>query len=177
MKVISVWQPWASLIVHGMKFFETRGYPPPKSVLGQTIGIASTKNITPDQRSAYADPEFERFFKQSGLPELEELPRGVLLGTVTVDSFELVTEDFLEDVTREELSFGWYDLGRYAWRLRYPKPLVTPIPIQGKQGIYDWRGFDVGSSAAQAETGMQGREGQGRPDGQADLRSHLHPVV
>ncbi|MBA8881780.1 ASCH domain-containing protein [Phyllobacterium myrsinacearum] len=142
MKVISVWQPWASLIVHGMKFFETRTWSAPKSIIGQTIGIAATKNITPDQRSAYADPEFQRFYEQCGLPPLEELPRAVLLGTVLLDSVELITEDFLEEITDEEKAFGWHQLGGYAWRLRYARQLPHPIPIQGKQGIYDWKGFD-----------------------------------
>lgn len=144
MKVISIWQPWASLVVHGMKFFETRTWPAPRSVIGQTLGIAATKNITPDQRSVYADPEFQFFYEQSGLPPLEELPRGMLLGTVTLDSIEEVTEDFIEDITLEERAFGWYQLGGYAWRLKHARPLKHPIPIKGAQGIYDWRGFDVG---------------------------------
>lgn len=142
MKVISIWQPWAALVVHGFKFFETRTWPAPKSVIGQTIGIAATKNITPDQRHAAADPDFERWFEASGLPPLEELPRGYLLGTVTLDSVELVTEDFLDDITNEEKAFGWYHLGGYAWRLKHPRALAQPIPIQGKQGLYDYYGFD-----------------------------------
>lgn len=143
MKVISIWQPWASLIVHGMKFFETRTWSAPKSVIGQTIGIAATKNILPDQRSAYLDEDFQRYFEQSGLPPLDDLPRGYLLGTVLLHSVELITQEFLDDITDEEKAFGWYGLGGYAWRLRYARQFDHPIPIQGKQGIYEWKGFDL----------------------------------
>ncbi|RWB95653.1 MAG: ASCH domain-containing protein [Mesorhizobium sp.] len=174
MKVISIWQPWASLIVHGMKFFETRTWPAPRSIIGQTIGIAATKNIIGPQRDAYADPEFQFFYEQSGLPELDELPRGMLLGTVTLDSVEQVTQDFVEDVTREELAFGWYELGGYAWRLRHAKTLVNPIPVSGKQGIWDYRGFDVRPSATEIAEALQGREGEGH--GPAGLRRDLHAI-
>lgn len=142
MKCISIWQPYATLIVTGFKIFETRSWPAPKSIVGQTIGIASTKNITPDQRAAAADPEFQRWYCQTGLPAFEDLPRGYLLGTVTLDSVELVTEEFLDDITSEEKAFGWFAVGGYAWRLRHPRQLAHPIPIQGKQGIYDWFGFE-----------------------------------
>ena len=118
MKCISIWQPWASLIVHGMKFFETRSWAAPRSLIDQTLGVASTKHITPDQRAAYADPKFQKFYEMSGLPPLDELPRGMLLGTVALDSVERITEEFVEDITLEEQAFGWHELGNYAWRLR-----------------------------------------------------------
>lgn len=174
MKVISIWQPWASLIVHGLKFFETRTWAAPKSLIGQTLGIAATKNITPDQRATYADPNFQFFYEQSGLPELEELPRGYLLGTVTLDSIEEITQEFFDDITLEEQAFGWYNLGGYAWRLRDARPLVNPIPIQGKQGIYDWRGFDVGESQAAAQKAWL--QGRGDQEGSPTIRGHLQTV-
>lgn len=150
MKVISIWNPWASLIIQGFKFFETRSWAPPKSLLGQTIGIASTKNILPHQRAAMREEAFARWYELSGLPPAEELSNGYLLGTVQLHSFELVTDEFLDDITEEEKAFGWFQPGGYAWRLRSPSPLPHPVPIVGKQGIYDYFGFDrhsVGSES------------------------------
>ena len=40
MKAVSLWQPWASLIVHGIKGVETRGYP--TNVRGR-VAIHATK--------------------------------------------------------------------------------------------------------------------------------------
>lgn len=93
-----------------MKFFETRSWAAPRSLIDQTLGVASTKQITPDRRVAYADPNFQRFYALSGLPPLDELPRGMLLGTVTLDSVERITEEFVEDITLEEQAFGWHEL-------------------------------------------------------------------
>ena len=80
MKVISIWQPFASLIVSGSKVFETRTWPAPKSVIGQTIGIASTKTIRPEQRAYFKDEEWVAFYERTGLPmDFESMPCGYLL--------------------------------------------------------------------------------------------------
>lgn len=141
MKVISVWQPFATLLVKGFKVFETRGWPAPVSVIGQRIGIASTKIIRPEQRAHFADTEFQNYYSRLGLPEkIEDLPLGYLLGTVMLDSVEPVTEEFLEDVSEEEQQYGWFSIGGYAWRVTHPKELAHPVMIRGAQGLFDWKG-------------------------------------
>lgn len=141
MKIISIWQPFAGLLVKGYKVFETRSWPAPAAVIGQTIGIASTKNLKPEQRAHFADPEFQNYYARLGLAEtLEEMPLGYLLGTVKLDSIELVTEEFLDDVSDEEQQYGWFNLGGYAWRMVDPVEFEHPIIIRGKQGIFDWEG-------------------------------------
>ena len=150
MKVISVWNPWATLIVHGFKIFETRSWPAPKSMLGQTLGIASTRKVNPVQRAAFDEPLFAGFYFMTGLPVLHELPHGYLLGTVTLDSVEHITEEFLLDITEEERAYGWHDIGRYAWRLKNVVKFDEPIPIMGKQGIWDYTGFDDGADSSKA---------------------------
>jgi hypothetical protein len=158
MKVISIWQPFATLTVKGFKFFETRTWPAPASLIGQTIGIASTKNIKPEQRAWVEEDNFQRFYQETGLPPLEELPCGYLLGTVKLDSCDLMTDELLDDVTDEEKAYGFWELGNYGWRQTHPVCFEHPIPIQGKQGIYDFYGF---------EPDRQNGEIQGRPVGAA----------
>lgn len=140
MKVISIWQPWASLIVHGFKSIETRSWAAPKSLIKETIGIAATKLVRPEQRIAAQDPEFLRFYEKTGMPDLDQLPHGAVLGTAVLNSCDVITEEDLEDITEEEQAFGWYTPGRYAWRLRYAKPFDYPRPARGAQGIWEWRG-------------------------------------
>jgi hypothetical protein len=43
MKALSIWQPWASLILSGEKKIETRSWPVPYSIRGTRIAIAGTK--------------------------------------------------------------------------------------------------------------------------------------
>ncbi len=166
MKVISIWQPWANLIVHGYKRFETRTWAPPRSVIGQRIGIASTKNIVPKQVTAFNEPEFQLFWELLEEDwQFDRLPRGYLLGTVILDSYEEITDELIDDITREERAYGWYQLGGFAWRLTKPDLLEHPIPIKGAQGLYDWKGFENG---AQAEG-----KNNGRPQRAPGLRPHL----
>lgn len=137
-KVISIWNPYAVLIVQGHKMVETRSWPAPKSLIGQRIGIASTKALKPEQRALWSDPFFMRYYNETGLPSLEELPNGAIVGTAILHSCEEMTEEDLEDVTEEEQLYGHWDVGRFAWRLRRPEPFVKPIFTRGFQGIWDY---------------------------------------
>jgi hypothetical protein len=145
MKVISIWNPWATLIVRKHKSIETRSWKAPKSLIGQRIGIASTKAIRPDQRLEVARPEFAKYYLETGLPvlvsgfaDLSKFDNGYLLGTVLLHSCDLITEEDMDDITEEEQSFGWFSPGRYAWRLREPVALKSPIQVRGSQGIWEW---------------------------------------
>jgi hypothetical protein len=141
MKVISIWQPFASLAVKGFKIFETRTWPAPRSIIGQTIGIASTKGIKPVQRAYFEDERFLEFYAGTGMPPLDDLPCGYLLGTVTIDESRIMDEEFMDEVSDEEKAYGHWELGNYAWRLEPRMTLEHPIPIRGAQGLYEWNGL------------------------------------
>lgn len=144
MKAISVWQPYASLIVNGFKTVETRGYPAPKSILGQRIAIASTKNIVKAQRSAVAEESFVHHCLSTGLPRLDDLPCGYVLGSVVVVSSRPIDEGFVSSLSDRERAFGWYGAGRHAWLLRDPLPLADPVLVKGAQGFWEWRSHTTG---------------------------------
>lgn len=139
MKVISIWNPYALLAAHGFKLNETRGWPAPAGLIGTRIGIASTKTIKAEQRAAFANANFARYYFETNLPrQLEDMPNGCLLGTALLHSCDLITEEDIEDVTEEEQLYGWWEPGRYAWRLRDHRPLIEPFPVRGAQGIWSW---------------------------------------
>lgn len=143
MKVISIWQPYASLIVHGHKFTETRSWPAPKSIIKTRIAIASTKVIRPEQRAVMQDPEFRKFYDQTGLPGLDDLAHGAILGFVNLHSCDVMTEEDLLDITDEERMFGVWEVGRYAWRLRHPEAFEQPVRARGQQGVWEWSAHEV----------------------------------
>ncbi len=137
MRVFSLWQPYASLLVLGFKINETRPYAVPSTVLKQRLGIASTKMIKPEQRALFADEEFQHYYRQTGLPEkLDDLPHGKLLGSVFVTDCELITDETLDLITEEETLYGDWKPGRYAWGCRDPEVLDVPVPVMGQQGIW-----------------------------------------
>lgn len=169
MKVISIWNPFAALVVRGCKTFETRSWSPPTSLIGQKIGIASTKTIRPEQRAYFTDNEvFMGFYEALCFEEkrVEDFANGFLLGTVILDSVELITEEFLDEVSFEEIAYGWWLDGFYAWRLTDPVEFENPIPIRGKQGIYDWHGDTQGEPAQRKKID---------PQREAHLRRRLLP--
>lgn len=143
MDVISIWQPYASLAVHGFKRIETRPFPAPARMIGQRFGIASTKVIKPEQITAFNDERFAVYYAQTGLGSLDDLPNGYLLGTVLLHSCDVIrTQDDIDDLTEEEQLYGWHEIGRFQWRLRDPEVFTKPIPVRGKQGIWRWTDND-----------------------------------
>lgn len=138
-KCVSIWNPFALLLVKGFKVFETRTWAAPKSLIGKRIGIASTRVLNPAQKAHFASPEFRRFYWKLGLPEaLIDLPNGYMLGTAVLDSCELMTPEFMEEVSEEEHAYGYWQEGNYAWRMTQPVEFEHPFPVRGAQGIWNW---------------------------------------
>ena len=53
MKALTIWQPWASLIIAGAKPYEFRGWRAPRSLIGQRIVIhAAAKKLDGEEASA-----------------------------------------------------------------------------------------------------------------------------
>ena len=141
MKVLSLWQPYASLLIHGHKPIETRGWPAPDWIMGETIGIASTKHVRKEQRGLFAGSDLKFRYLQTQLPlRLEELPHGFLLGTAVVRSCMCMTEDDLRRICDRERWFGDWQVGRYAWHVTDLHKFEDPIPVSGGQKLWNYEG-------------------------------------
>lgn len=138
MKALSIWQPWASLIISGEKKIETRSWPAPYSIRGTRIAIASTKTILPDQRQAVAEEDFRMHYAETGLPAMADLPMGCVLGSVVVEGCREIDSEFMQELDGQEEAFGWYGPGRFAWFLKDPEPLDRPVVVRGGQGLWNW---------------------------------------
>lgn len=132
MKALSLWQPWASLVAVGAKTIETRHWPPARALLGERIAIHAAKT-TSHLDLARFDARFagalERY-RHTGLP------LGAIVATVRLVGVEQITPDLCRVLSGDELAFGNYSTGRYAWRLSDPI-LLKPIPTIGRQGFFD----------------------------------------
>lgn len=121
MKAISLWQPYASAIPLGLKYFETRHW---KTNHRGPIAIHAARRYTPEQR---------RFVERQGLPL--NLPFGMIVAVVSIG--EIFTTELISpiiDVT--ERTFGDYSPNRFAWSLYDIRP-VKPFPFKGGQGIFN----------------------------------------
>jgi hypothetical protein len=113
MKVISVRQPWASLIVGGMKDVENRTWP--TKYRGAVLIHASLK---------VDDTSSEDIERRFGVSMPSELPLGGIVG---------ITE--IVDCVRPHAS-RWYSPGHYAFLLTNSRPLPF-VRWKGQQGLRD----------------------------------------
>lgn len=140
MKVLSIRQPWASLIIKGFKDVENRSWR--TSIRGEIAIHASASKTEDDWEDAtitvaairaIAFSEAEKWLIET-IGEFDKLPRGAILGTV-----EII------DCKRERTSLWHFD-ENWGFYLQNPKELKKPIPSKGKLGFWD---FDL--SLAEAE--------------------------
>lgn len=135
MKALTIWQPWASLIIGGWKPYEFRGWAAPASIVGQRIGIHAAKRPmkTGELRNImdYAcSPEgqaddihiacmdlLERAWRRE-----VELPMSAVLGTAVLGPPKRVRQNL--------------DGPRYAWPMLAVQKWADPIPMKGAQGFW-----------------------------------------
>jgi len=151
LKALTVWQPWASLIVAGVKPYEFRGWPAPRSVRGKEIAIHA--GAMPVRRSEIADlivrlrstDAWTTGLKPEALPLLERwhaspglLPLSSVLGTAILGdpkrAYDIVEElgGHVNDSDRDDHS-------NWAWPLTEVRPVEPIAPAKGAQGFWDWR--------------------------------------
>lgn len=140
MRTISLWQPWASLVVIGAKTWETRSW---NTSYRGPLAIHAAKRWTPAQRALIAQEPFKSALMAAGI---YELPLGKVLGRVELVNTALCTSlkghvifpiggDSVI-IQEPELDFGDFSPGRYAWQLENPERLDIPIPARGHQSFW-----------------------------------------
>lgn len=138
MKAITLWQPWATLIVLGLKQYETRSWS--TSYRGDLVIHAASRVPRPEEISTWIAGTLGRF---NYLP-LSRLPLGVGLCVVrlvdvvpTKTVLELAKTD--KRIAVDEIEFGDYSSGRFAWKLADVRPFPEPIKARGYQLLWDWK--------------------------------------
>lgn len=132
MKVLSIRQPWASLIIKGFKNVENRSWRTP--IRGEiAIHASSLKSeddwidavITASMIHTITFSDSEKWIIES-IGEFDKLPRGLIIGTVEI-----------ADCKRERMS-PWHFDENWGFYLQNPKELKKPIPAKGKLGFWDF---------------------------------------
>ena len=129
MKVLSLTEPYATLIKNGCKNIETRSWK--TNYRGKLYIHASQTRIT---------KECKNNKQLMSLVNLDELNYGnIICSCELVDCIEM-TEEFIENVKKNtnEYITGIYAIGRYAWILKNIKILDKPIKAKGHLGIWNF---------------------------------------
>lgn len=145
-KCFALWQPWATLVIEGLKTFETRSQY--SSHRGLT-GILATKKA-PDWAEAlfYQEPFYSRL-KEKGYNNFKDLPTGGIVGTVNVTNWLKMIRADLKPIHPKveipiiqnsiEKEFGHWEIGRYAIELSHPDKFLQPFSARGQQNLL----FDI----------------------------------
>ena len=170
MKAITILQPWASLIACGAKHYETRSW---KTNYRGPIAIHAGLKKPPEQGDIPFEvfnaitSELARYYGAwrndwhlggtinfpDGTENGIDIPLGFVIATADlVDCLEVVGHQSLTGaailengklILGNELCFGDYSNGRYAWQLENVEMLKEPIPAKGQQGLWNFNYDDT----------------------------------
>lgn len=117
MKLLTIKQPWASLICLGIKDVENRTWRQ-NSLIGERLLImASKKEENMDSTNNRWREEYQRLVADGIVPPLNELPKGVIIGYVDVVSIDEVHD-----------SIWAADSSHLKYVLTNPHLFQTPLP-------------------------------------------------
>lgn len=162
MKALTVWQPWASLILIGAKPYEFRGWKPPRSLIGHRIAIhAGARPVRPGEIlqliNMMRDPVVcgTPCLHPSALDLLNQVrrdPKCLPLSHIVCTAVlgepkpgDLCAEEFGEKAGNDSDRDGTFNWG---WPLTAIHPLEPPIPMRGAQGLWNWNGAPGTGEAA-----------------------------
>lgn len=139
MKVLSLIQPWAQLVVMGVKTIETRSWQTNYRGIVLIHASASMKKLA---KELCCTPPFTDF-----IDNYNDLTRGAIIGQVCIGD-NIRTEDIRVNIYKQrskeeaerELAFGDYNPNRYGWMLHKPVMYKNPIPAKGALMLWDYAG-------------------------------------
>ncbi len=143
MKVISLLQPWATLLAigaaNGGKGLETRSKGCTFKKYRGPVLIHASKKFAKDQEMLCYQRPFVFALNQSGIFVMAALPLGAIIGSCEITGCELITKDNLPRYP--EFFFGDYTLdeGRVFFMTQNNKLFETPISAKGQLGIWNWK--------------------------------------
>lgn len=128
MKVLSLTEPYATLIKEGKKKIETRSW---KTNYRGELYIHSSSTKIPK--------EYKNNIDLMSLVDIDKLNYGnIICSCELVDCIEM-TDEFVEKIKKNKNEYisGIYAKGRYAWILKDIKVLDKPIKAKGHLGIWN----------------------------------------
>lgn len=143
MKALSLTQPWATLVSIGAKSIETRSW---STAYRGPIAVHAARRFPGDARLLCSLPTFGRSLVESGINNPGDLPLGAIIAVARLNAVDEIDTGYAAVVRGcsadgllppNEVSFGNYRPGRYAWQLEGVHRLATPVPCHGMLGLWE----------------------------------------
>ena len=154
MKVLTLTQPWATLVAIGAKKIETRSwstsYRGPLAIHAAK-GLASVGGVSGLYDLCETEP-FHTALRGQDLPHV--LPKCSIVAVcelVAIEDTDWVIKNHGAykiigggrrhwPLIDQERAFGDYSPGRYAWLLLNIRALPEPVPCKGQLGLWEYEG-------------------------------------
>ncbi len=136
MKAITLTQPWATLVALGAKQYESRSW---STRYRGPIAIHAAKGFPGWARETCYDQPFLDVLTAARIGPAT-FPLGKVIATAEIAEI-LPTGPgrlFPARLSDQELAFGDYSEGRYAWQFVNVQPLPEPVPAKGALGLWEW---------------------------------------
>lgn len=129
MKVLSIKEPWATLIVSKQKYIETRSWK--TSYRGELYIHASKKLINKK------DEKIQELLK---LLPTQEMNYGKIICKCELVDCIYMDEKFINEIkqNKQEYICGYYKIGRFAWILEKMELIQPKIEAKGKLNIWNF---------------------------------------
>lgn len=151
--MITLWQPWASLIFAEIKDHETRGFPMPERLIGEWVAIHSAaRSVRPHELGE----ALRQVCDANWGPGYETgLPHRKVLGLVRFGPTVLTNRT--RPTTPSDWAAGNWAPHRYAWPIYERVQLAEPVFAKGRQG---WSRVELDPPAeiGEARAPTQGNE-------------------
>ncbi len=130
MKVISLLEPWASLIKEKVKYIETRSWK--TNYRGELYICTSRKKLTA--------ADFINYKEQLDLLKDTNFKYGYIIAKCKLIDCKIMTEELIQEVKKNHNEYisGDYKIGRYAWILEGVEEINIPIKAKGQLGLWNY---------------------------------------
>jgi hypothetical protein len=146
-QALTLTEPWATLVAVGAKQIETRHWRTPYRGL---LAIHAAKGF-PDWAQQYCllEPFRSVLTEQTKIriiwdkargraPEdRTDFPLGKVIAICRLRNI-IPTEEAAQHISAQELAFGDYSRGRWAWVLSDIQRLIHAVPARGALGLWEW---------------------------------------
>lgn len=132
MRVLAVRQPWASLIIEGLKTIEVRSKP--TNIRERVAIYASTTKQGTIEGEHGVDYNYRI------------LPTGQIVGTVEIVASSCCNDEIEYEIYKNEhrAHDEYFTYGKtYFWHLRRPIEFAEPVPYKPPRGAVVWSNFDM----------------------------------
>ncbi|HYF04526.1 MAG TPA: ASCH domain-containing protein [Patescibacteria group bacterium] len=142
MKVLSLIQPWASLVVIGAKLIEVRKW---KTTYRGELLIHASKGFPGEYQYLCWHEPFQSALAVADL-YVGILPLGAIIGKVILEDCKLIVDKPEELLKKSEmnappypeLGFDDYTSGKFGWIFSHAELFKKPIPAKGALRLWEY---------------------------------------